>query len=73
MKMIKIQIEEEGIYDFNTAAKEVEILRKLQHQNIIAIQESFAHSGHLCIIMEYAEGMLLYIVYSMYFMVYIRD
>jgi len=38
-----------------TALREVAILRKLRHPNIIAYKDSFVEAGNLAIIMEFAQ------------------
>ena len=70
MKMIKIEEEEKKSFDYEEAIKEVEILRKIQHPNIVSIKESFAYFNYLCIIMEYAPGIYIYIY--LYIYIYIK-
>lgn len=38
------------------ALQEVEVLKSLDHVNIVAYYSAFIESGHLCIVMEYANG-----------------
>jgi len=38
------------------ALREAEVLKSLTHTNIIAYHEAFLVDGHLCIVMEYADG-----------------
>lgn len=40
------------------ALKEVAILRKLRHPNIIAYKDSYVEAGNLAIIMEFAQERL---------------
>nr|XP_026696688.1 serine/threonine-protein kinase Nek1-like [Ciona intestinalis] len=44
----------------NEARKEVLVLSKMRHPNIVQYTESFEENGHLYIIMEYCEGGDLY-------------
>lgn len=56
--MKQIPLEDMKADDRESAMKEVKILDKLNHPNIIALYDSFIHGSSLCIVMEYAEGML---------------
>ncbi|XP_076813426.1 serine/threonine-protein kinase Nek1-like isoform X2 [Clavelina lepadiformis] len=44
----------------NEARKEVTVLSKMRHPNIVQYTESFEEDGHLFIVMEYCEGGDLY-------------
>ncbi|XP_028404721.1 serine/threonine-protein kinase Nek8-like isoform X2 [Dendronephthya gigantea] len=54
--MKQIPLEDMKADDRESAMKEVKILDKLNHPNIIALYDSFIHGSSLCIVMEYAEG-----------------
>ena len=56
--MKQILLEDMNASDRESAMKEVRILDKLKHPNIIRLFDSFIHGAALCIIMEYAEGTL---------------
>ena len=54
--MKQIPLEDMNAADRDSAMKEVKILDKLKHPNIIGLYDSFFLGAALCIIMEYAEG-----------------
>ena len=55
--MKQIPLEDMDATNRESAMKEVKILDKLKHPNIIRLYDSFIHGTSLCIVMEYAEGM----------------
>ena len=55
--MKQIPLEDMDAASRESAMKEVKILDKLKHPNIIRLYDSFIHGASLCIVMEYAEGM----------------
>lgn len=57
--MKQIPLEDMNAADRDSAMKEVKILDKLKHPNIIGLYDSFFLGAALCIIMEYAEGTVL--------------
>lgn len=56
--MKQIPLEDTDACDRQTAMKEVKILDKLKHPNIIGLYDSFINGASLYIVMEYAEGTL---------------
>jgi serine/threonine protein kinase len=56
--MKQIPLEDMDAASRESAMKEVKILDKLKHPNIITLYDSFIHGASLCIVMEYAEGTL---------------
>ena len=56
MIMKQIPLEDMNARDRDIAMREVKILDRLKHPNIIGLYDSFIHGASLCIIMEYAEG-----------------
>ena len=52
----QIPIQEMAREERQAALNEVDILKKLQHPNIIAYHESFLAESSLMIVMEYAPG-----------------
>ena len=52
MKMIDADLENFQLDSYNN---EHEILKKLQHTNIIKFYETFTTQSHLCLVMEYCE------------------
>ena len=54
--MKEIPLDDLEANDRESAMKEVKILDKLKHPNIIRLYDSFIHGAMLIIIMEYADG-----------------
>lgn len=52
----EISISEMTPKELKEARTEVQVLSSLNHPNIVGYKESFIHSGHLCVVMEYADG-----------------
>jgi NIMA (never in mitosis gene a)-related kinase len=52
----KIDISQMPPTAFAEARKEVDVLKSLQHVNIVAYHDTFVESGRLYIVMEYADG-----------------
>ncbi|MBY0445237.1 MAG: serine/threonine protein kinase, partial [Burkholderiales bacterium] len=41
------------------SAQEAKIVSRLQHPNIVALYDTFLHSGHPCLVFEYVNGQTL--------------
>lgn len=52
----EISIAEMNPKELKDARNEVSVLSSVGHPNIVAYKESFIHGGHLCVVMEYADG-----------------
>lgn len=44
--------------ELNTLRQEINILRKLDHENIVLLLDSFETNEEFCVVMEYAQGEL---------------
>lgn len=58
--MKQINIAQLNAKEKKEAMQEADILRQLNHPNIVSYKDSFVEAGALCIIMEYADGGDLY-------------
>jgi len=52
----------EVIYNILNKFWKVELLKKFNHPHIVAYEESFIEDGELIIIMEYCEGLILFLL-----------